>query len=241
MIMSGAAIVEASNKVIDQGRKLAGAALEAAAIDIEFRNGRFIIAGTDRAIGIMELAEKIRHGLALPADGPQSLDVSHVSETIPSAFPNGCHVAEVEIDPDTGMVEVVKYLSVNDFGTIINPLLVEGQIHGGVTQGLGQVLMEVTAYDDDGQLKTGSYMDYAVPRAADTPPFSFASHPVPATSNPLGVKGCGEAGCAGALTSLMNAICDALSEYGIRHIDMPVTPERVWQAINQAKSKQSAA
>jgi carbon-monoxide dehydrogenase large subunit len=239
MMTSGAAIVEAAEKVIEQGRSLAGVALEAAAADIEFRSGRFVIAGTDRAIGVLELAQKIHRGLALPADGPQSLDVSLVSQTIPSAFPNGCHVAEVEIDPETGVVEVVDYISVNDFGTIINPLLVEGQIHGGVTQGLGQVLMEVTAYDADGQLLTGSYMDYAMPRAGDTPFFRFVSHPVPATTNPLGVKGCGEAGCAGALTSLMNAICDALADHGIRHIDMPATPQRVWQAIEAAKSKQA--
>jgi carbon-monoxide dehydrogenase large subunit len=240
MMTSGAAIVEAAEKVIEQGRSLAGVALEAATADIEFRSGRFVIAGTDRAIGVIELAQKIRRGLALPADGPQSLDVSLVSQTIPSAFPNGCHVAEVEIDPETGVIEVVEYISVNDFGTIINPLLVEGQIHGGVTQGLGQVLMEVTAYDADGQLLTGSYMDYAMPRAGDTPSFRFVSHPVPATTNPLGVKGCGEAGCAGALTSLMNAICDALADHGIRHIDMPATPQRVWQAIEAAKSRQKA-
>jgi carbon-monoxide dehydrogenase large subunit len=240
MMMSGAAIVEAADKVIEQGRKVASAVLEAAPSDIEFRAGQFVIAGTDRSVGILELAEKLRHGVALPADVPASLDVKHVSETIPSAFPNGCHVCEVEIDPDTGIVEVVKYVSVNDFGTIVNPLLVEGQIHGGVTQGIGQVLMEVTAYDEDGQLKTGSYMDYAMPRAADTPDFGFASHPVPATTNPLGVKGCGEAGCAGALTSVMNAICDALADVGIKHIDMPATPERVWRAISEAKSRQAA-
>ena len=160
----------------------------------------------------------------------------HVTDTIPSAFPNGCHVAEVEIDPATGVIEVVKYSSVNDFGTIINPLLVEGQIHGGVVQGIGQALMEVTAYDTDGQLLTGSYMDYAMPRAPDAPMFAFASHPVPAKSNPLGVKGCGEAGCAGALTSVMNAIADAVAERGVRHIDMPATAERVWAALESAST-----
>ncbi len=235
MMMSGTAIVEAADKVIEQGRKVASVVLEAAPADIEFRAGQFVIAGTDRSVGILELAEKLRRGVALPPDMPSSLDVKHVSETIPSAFPNGCHVCEVEVDPDTGIVEVVKYVSVNDFGTIVNPLLVEGQIHGGVTQGIGQVLMEVTAYDEDGQLKTGSYMDYAMPRAADTPDFRVTSHPVPATTNPLGIKGCGEAGCAGALTSVMNAICDALADLGIKHIDMPATPERVWRAINAAK------
>jgi len=234
MYASGTALVEAAQKVIERGREIAGAVLEASAADIEFRDGRFVIAGTDRSIGIMELAGKLRAGVTLPDNVPTSLDVKHVTEAIPSAFPNGCHVAEVEIDPATGVVEVVKYSSVNDFGTIINPLLVEGQIHGGVVQAIGQALMETTAYDSDGQLLTGSYMDYAMPRAPDAPMMGVASHPVPAKSNPLGVKGCGEAGCAGGLTSVMNAIVDALSEYGIRHIDMPVTAEKVWRAIKDA-------
>jgi carbon-monoxide dehydrogenase large subunit len=157
---------------------------------------------------------------------------------IPSAFPNGCHVAEVEIDPDTGVTQVVRYASVNDFGTIVNPLLVEGQVHGGVMQGIGQALMEIVRFDDTGQLLTGSFMDYALPRADDAPSrFDFASHAVPATTNPLGAKGCGEAGCAGALTSVMNAIVDALSAHGVREFDMPATPERVWRAIREARAK----
>jgi carbon-monoxide dehydrogenase large subunit len=163
--------------------------------------------------------------------------VTHVTEAIPSAFPNGCHVAEVEIDPETGSVELVRYSSVNDFGTIVNPLLVAGQVHGGVVQGIGQALMEVVRHDETGQLLTGSFMDYALPRAADVPAaIGFESHPVPAKTNPLGVKGCGEAGCAGALVSMMNAIVDALSELGIRRFDMPATPLRVWEAIRNAKS-----
>ncbi len=166
---------------------------------------------------------------------PTSLDVAHVFDQAPSAFPNGAHIAEVEVDPDTGVVAVVRYAMVNDFGTLINPLLVEGQAHGGIVQGIGQALMEATVYDDAGQLLSGSYMDYAMPRATDAPSFRFLSHPVPATTNPLGVKGCGEAGCAGALPSVMNALVDALSEYGIRHLDMPATPERVWMAIRQAR------
>jgi len=132
-----------------------------------------------------------------------------------------------------GIVSVTCFTS-SDFGTIINPLLVAGQIHGGVVQGIGQALMEVTAYDGDGQLLTGSYMDYALPRAPDTPMIEVASHPVPAKSNPLGVKGCGEAGCAGALTSVMNAVVDALADQGVRHIDMPVTAEKVWRALHDA-------
>jgi carbon-monoxide dehydrogenase large subunit len=234
MMNSGGAIVEASAKVIEQGRIIASHMLETAVADIEFADGRFTIAGTDRGVGIMELADKLRAGAKLPPDSPQTLDVSHVSNGQPSAFPNGCHVAEVEVDPQTGVIEVVKYTSVNDFGTVINPMLVEGQIHGGVLQGIGQAMLERTVYDDDGQFLTGSYMDYCLPRAVDAPPFETVHHPVPAKTNPLGVKGCGEAGCAGALTSVMNAIADALSEYGIRHIDMPATPEKVWQAIRAA-------
>jgi carbon-monoxide dehydrogenase large subunit len=237
MSSSGMAIVEASAKVVDKGKEIAAHVLEASPGDIEFKAGRFVIAGTDRAIGIMELAAKLRSGLKLPEGTPNSLDVRHVSDGAPSVFPNGCHVAEVEIDPATGVTQVVKYAAVNDFGTVVNPMLVEGQIHGGVVQGIGQALMENTVYDSDGQLVTGSFMDYAMPRAHDVPEFVVESHPVPATSNPLGTKGCGEAGCAGALTSVMNAIADALADYGIRHIDMPASPSRVWSAIQEAESR----
>ena len=236
MMNSGAAIVEASAKVIEQGKVIASHLLEASVADIEFAAGRFVVAGTDRSVGIMELAEKIRSGLKLPPDVPSSLDVRHVSEGMPAAFPNGCHVAEVELDPEIGQIEVVKYSSVNDFGTIINPLTVNGQVHGGVVQGIGQALLERTVYDDDGQLLSGSYMDYALPRAHDAPDVTVLSHPVPAKTNPLGVKGCGEAGCAGGLASVMNAVVDALSTYDVKHIDMPATPERVWQAIRAARA-----
>ena len=237
---SGAAILEASAKVIENGKAIASHVLEASPADIEFADGRFVIAGTDRAIGIMELADKLRAGLKLPEGTPPSLDVSLVSDGVPSSFPNGCHVAEVEIDPETGAVEVVRYSSVNDFGTIVNPLLVAGQVHGGVIQGIGQALMENAVYDADGQLLTGSFQDYAMPRAHQFPDIGFVSHPAPATTNPLGTKGCGEAGCAGALVCVMNAIVDALSVYGIRHIDMPASPARVWAAIEAAKKGKAA-
>ncbi len=229
------AMVDAIAKVVEQGKLAASHVLEASPSDIEFANGRFTIAGTDRWIGVIELAAKLREGFKLPDDAPKSLDVKLASEPVPSAFPNGCHVAEVEIDPETGVVEVVKYTSVNDFGTLLNPLLVEGQMHGGLVQGIGQVLMENTVYDGDGQLITGSFMDYAMPRAPDVPSFVTAHHPVPAKTNPLGVKGCGEAGCAGALIAVPNAIIDALSEYGIRHLEMPLTAEKIWQAIKTAR------
>ena len=229
IMASGAAIVEASDKVIDKGKQIAGVALEASATDIEFQLGRFTIVGTDRGIGIMELAERLRTGMKLPEGVPDTLDVSHVHDAAPSAFPNGAHVAEVEIDPDTGWVEVVKYTMVNDFGTVINPLLVEGQSHGGVVQGIGQALFERTVYSEDGQFLTGSFTDYALPRASDTPSFRMDYHSVPAKTNVLGAKGCGEAGCAGSLPSVMNAISDAL---GGKHINMPATPERVWEALH---------
>jgi aerobic carbon-monoxide dehydrogenase large subunit len=235
IMASGAAIVQASAKVVEQGREIAAHVLEAGVADIEFARGRFTIAGTDRGIGILELAERLRGGEELPEGAPSTLDVRTVFESAPSAYPNGCHVAEVEVDPETGVTEVVRYAMVNDFGTVINPLLVEGQLHGGVLQGIGQALMERTVYDGSGQLVTGSYMDYALPRAADAPFFSFESRPVPATTNPLGAKGCGEAGCAGSLPAVMNALADALREVGVKHIDMPATPQAVWGAIHGAR------
>jgi aerobic carbon-monoxide dehydrogenase large subunit len=241
LMHSGTAIVEAAGKVIEQGKQAASHVLEAAIEDIEFTHGRFVIAGTDRSIGILELAEKLRSGVSFPEGIPATLDVRHVSDGPGAAtFPNGCHVCEVELDPHTGLMEVVRYLSVNDFGTVINPMIVEGQMDGGVVQGIGQALMELTVYDDDGQLLTGSYMDYALPRAPDCPPMTVLHHPVPATTNVLGVKGCGEAGCAGALTCVMNAVADALSEFGIHHLDMPATPYRVWQAIKDVSAARAA-
>jgi aerobic carbon-monoxide dehydrogenase large subunit len=240
IMSSGTAIVEAAAKVIEQGRQIASHVLEASVADIEFKDGTFVIAGTDRAIGIMDLADRIRGGIDLPVGVPATLDVRHVSEGAAATFPNGCHIAEVEVDPDTGVIAVVQYSCVNDFGTVINPMIVEGQLHGGAVQGIGQALMEMTVYDAEGQFLTGSYMDYALPRASDVPSFTVSGHPMPAKTNPLGVKGCGEAGCAGALTSVMNAVVDALSEYGIRHIDMPATPFRVWQAIHAAATRSAS-
>ncbi|MDI1287107.1 MAG: xanthine dehydrogenase family protein molybdopterin-binding subunit [Reyranella sp.] len=231
-IVGSQAFLEAGDKLIDQGRHIAAHVLEAATADIEFIKGRYVIAGTDRSVSIVELADKLRAGLKLPPDVPQSLDVSHISDNPPFSFPNGCHVAEVEIDRDTGTIEVVRYFMVNDFGTVINPMLVAGQAHGGVIQGIGQALMERTVYDSQGQPVAGSFMDYAMPRATDAPDFSIENHSVPCKTNRLGVKGCGEAGCAGALPSVMNAVVDALAEHGVSHIDMPVTPEKVWRVLN---------
>jgi carbon-monoxide dehydrogenase large subunit len=233
---SGMAIVQASQKVIEKGKRAAAHLLEASEADIEFSAGQFTIAGTDRSIDIIELAKRLREG-KMPEGVPDSLDVDHTTEPVPSAFPNGCHVAEVEIDPDTGVIQIVRYTGVNDFGTVVNPMLVEGQLHGGVAQGIGQALMEHIRYDESGQPITGSLMDYALPRAEDIPSMTVGDHPVPAKSNPLGTKGCGEAGCAGSLSTVVNAVLDALSDYGITHLDMPLTSERVWRAIKDAKGK----
>jgi len=233
---SGMAIVEASKLIIEKGKRAAAHLMEAAEGDIEFDRGRFTIAGTDRSIDIIELARRLREG-KMPDGLPSSLDVDHTTEGVPSTFPNGCHVAEVEIDPETGIVQIVRYTGVNDFGTIVNPMLVAGQLHGGVAQGIGQALMECVSYDSNGQPITGSFMDYAMPRAGDIPLMAVGDHPVPAKSNPLGTKGCGEAGCAGSLSTIVNAVIDALSAFGIAHIDMPLTPERVWRAIRDAKAK----
>jgi carbon-monoxide dehydrogenase large subunit len=233
---TGQAIVEASALVIAKGKQAAAHMLEASEGDIEFSGGRFTIAGTDRSIGIMELAERLRETKA-PEGVPDTLDVDHASKDTPSTFPNGCHVAEVEIDPDTGVTRIVRYFAVNDFGTVVNPMIVAGQLHGGVAQGIGQALMEEVSYDESGQPITGSFMDYAMPRAEDIPLMEVGDHPSPATTNPLGTKGCGEAGCAGSLVCIVNAVVDALSEYGITHIDMPLTSERVWRAIQDAKAK----
>lgn len=239
LMASGTAIAEASALVIENGRKVAAHVLEAAEADIEFEivatGGRFRIAGTDRAIGIMELEERLRQGIDLPPELPRTLSVSHVAKGPPFSFPNGCHIAEVEVDPETGVANVVRYTMVNDFGTIVNPLLVEGQAHGGVVQGIGQALYERVVYDEQGQPLSGSFMDYALPRAVEAPTMSFASHPVPCKTNVLGAKGCGEAGCAGALPSVMNALVDALSEYGVKHIDMPATALKIWEAIQAAR------
>ena len=242
MMNSGQAIVEAAAKAVDQGKQIASHALEASPGDIEFKDGNFSVAGTDRRVNIMELADKVRTGaLKLPPNEPQSLDVNHVSEGSPSAYPNGCHVCEVEIDPATGQTEVVKYSSVNDFGNLINPMLVNGQVHGGVVQGIGQALYEHTVYDDQGQLLTGSFMDYPMPRADTVPAMVIAHHSVPCRTNPLGVKGAGESGVAGSLPSAMNAVLHALSYAGVSTLDMPFTSERVWQALQMAQPAQRRA
>ena len=216
MMTSGIAIVEAADKFIETGKQIAAHVLEAAAADIEFRAGRFVIAGTDRSVGIMELAEKIRAGLELPAGSAADPRCRRISATArPRPFRTAAISPRSRSTPKPAWSRSCATRFVNDFGVVINPLLVDGQAHGGIVQGIGQALREHTVYDETGQLLTGSYMDYAMPRAEDAPLFTHAIHPVPAKTNPLGAKGCGEAGCAGALPSVMNALVDAL--VGIRH------------------------
>ena len=235
IMASGGAIVEASVEVIKKAKQAASHVFEAPIQDIEFHNGNMLVAGTDKTITLSELSHKLKTEFIGVPDLPNTLDVKLDHGGVPSAFPNGCHVCEVEIDPETGQTIFDDYYMVNDFGVLINPLMVEGQCHGGVAQGLGQAVMEDVVYDADGQVLSGSFMDYALPRASDLPNFHFASLPSPATSNALGVKGCGEAGCAGAMPAIMNAIVDALSEFGISHIDMPATPQKIWRAIQEVK------
>ena len=211
--------------------------LETAEIDIEFTDGRFAVVGTDRAVTLKEVAAKAAES------GTGGIAFSEMARWTPpaSTFPNGCHVAEVEVDPATGVIEVLRYSVVDDFGTVINPMLVIGQIHGGVAQGLGQALQERVVFDpDSGQLLTASFMDYQMPRAVDMPPIEVKLNSVPSTTNMLGMKGAGEAGAIGAPPAIINAVVDALSELGITHIDMPATPEAVWTAIRDAESRLAA-
>lgn len=234
LVGAGNAILDASNGIVDIGKKVAAHVLEAAEVDIEFSRGNFTVAGTDKSINIMALADYLRETGDLPDSVPASLDHKAVHDTSPSSFPNGCHVCEVEIEPETGEVEILRYTVVDDFGVVINPLIVEGQVQGGIAQGIGQILVEQTVYDDSGQLLTGSYMDYAMPRADDMCSFDFSTRNVPCATNPLGVKGCGEAGNGASMPAVMNAVLDALSVRGITEFDAPASPHRVWKALQKA-------
>jgi len=232
--MGGGALALAAERVIDKTRRVAAHLLEAAAIDIDFRDGRFSIAGTDRRVTFDKVVAACFDPKQLPAGEAPGLDESarHVPDNY--TFPYGVHVAEVEIDRDTGQVALVGYVAVHDFGRALNPMLLAGQVHGGVTQGIGQALLEHTAYAPDGQLLAGSYMDYCLPRADDLPSFVFDHRDTPTTRNLLGVKGCGEAGATGSPPAVMNAVMDALAPLGVRHVDMPATAEKIWRAMNGA-------
>jgi carbon-monoxide dehydrogenase large subunit len=234
--VGGAAFLGAAQKIIAKGKLIAGHLLEASPLDIEFADGSFTVAGTDRSIDLVAVAKASYIPQRMPPGLELGLDAQAVVTPPGATFPNGCHVCEVEIDPETGVVKIVRYAVVDDVGKVVNPLLLKGQIHGGIAQGAGQALCEQMIYDgESGQLLTGSFMDYGMPRADDVPFFAVASNEVPAKTNPLGIKGAGEAGTVGALPAVMNAVNDALSPLGIRHFDMPATPERVWRAISAAR------
>jgi carbon-monoxide dehydrogenase large subunit len=191
-----------------------------------------MIAGTDRSIALLDLARRTRAARDLPQGLPQTLDECGISTADKNTFPNGCHVCEVEIDPETGATTLCRYTVADDFGRIVNPMIVEGQIHGGIVQGLGQALFEQAVYDaESGQLLTGSLMDYALPRAEDVGALDITFNEVLCTTNALGMKGCGEAGSVGSIAAAMNAVSDALAPLGVRHLDMPASPQRVWAAI----------
>jgi carbon-monoxide dehydrogenase large subunit len=235
--MGTAAIMIAADKVIAKGKKIAAHALEAAESDIAFAEGTFRIAGTDRSLPLAEMVKIAYDPARLPKDVEGGLYESGTYRGDIACYPNGCHACEIEIDEDTGAVQVLRYVVVDDFGVVINPLLVKGQVHGGVAQGLGQALMENFVYDaSSGQVLSGSFMDYCMPRADDMSSFEIETRPTPTTTNPLGVKGAGEAGTVGALPVVMNAVIDALAPLGVRHLDMPASPERVWRAIREAKA-----
>jgi carbon-monoxide dehydrogenase large subunit len=233
--VGGAALQIAAQRIVEKGKQIAAILLEASALDIEFADGAFTVAGTDKSVDLTSVAKASYNLQRMPAGMEIGLDANAVYRPPAGTFPNGCHLCEVEIDRDTGVAEIVHYAVVDDVGTVVNPLLLKGQIHGGIAQGLGQALCENMAYDkESGQLLSGSFMDYCMPRASDFPSIEVASNAVPAKNNPLGIKGAGEAGCVGALPAVMNAINDALLPLGIRHFEMPATPERLWQAISQA-------
>jgi carbon-monoxide dehydrogenase large subunit len=230
-ITVGTAIVRVAEAVIRKGKSLAADALEAAEADIVYDRGEFVVTGTDRRITLFELAARAQERKQR-GDDSEDLDTKLTADT-PQTFPNGCHIAEVEIDPETGATSLVGYTAVDDCGNVLDHMVVEGQVHGAIVQGLGQVLLEHLVYDRAGQLVTGSFMDYAMPRAADVPPLMAAEHSTPATTNPLGVKGVGEAGTTGALAAIMNAIANAVP--GAAHLDMPATPEKVWAACRKGQ------
>jgi aerobic carbon-monoxide dehydrogenase large subunit len=234
--VGGNAVLGAAEKVHAKARRWAAHLLEAAEADIEFVEGRFAVAGTDRAVTLREIAERAYLSQS-PAPEGLEFGLAERERFLPQAktFPNGCHVAEVEIDPETGGVTVERYTVVDDFGRVVNPLLLAGQVHGGVVQGIGQALHEFCRYDpESGQLVSGSLSDYALPRADDVPDIDFTANQFPCRTNPLGVKGAGEAGAVAAPPAIINAVIDALAPLGVRHIDMPATPERVWRAIRSA-------
>jgi carbon-monoxide dehydrogenase large subunit len=242
LAVGGSAIVKAMDKIVAKGKKIAAHLLEASEADIEFKDGTFSVAGTDRAKTLAEVALTAYVPHNFPHDELEpGLDETAFYDPKNFTFPSGAHIAEVEIDPETGRLEIVNFTASDDFGRIINPMIVAGQVHGGLAQGIGQAVLEGCVFDKEtGQLLTGSYNDYAMPRADDLPEFHLSTHVTLCTHNPLGVKGCGEAGAIGAPAAIANAVVDALKPLGIRHVEMPLTPERLWRTIQQHQPRAAA-
>jgi carbon-monoxide dehydrogenase large subunit len=238
--LAGSAFHGAIEKIIAKGTKLAAHLLGVDAADIKFAEGIFSSPKTNRTLTMQDVARAAADPNKLPQDMEGGLTATSVYKADVENYPNGCHVCEVEIDRDTGEVSIARYTVVDDVGTVLNPMLLHGQIHGGVVQGVGQILMEDIRRDASGQPLTGSFMDYAMPRASDVGDIEVESHPVPTRTNPIGVKGAGEAGCVGALPAVANALVDALSQFGVRHIEMPATPECVWRAIHARDETRSS-
>ena len=241
LAVGGSAIVKASDKIIAKGKRIAAHLLEAAVEDIEFKDGLFRVAGTDRAKALAEvsLAAYVPHNYPIEELEP-GLEETAFYDPKNFTFPAGCHICEVEIDPETGEVEVANFTAVDDVGRVINPMIVEGQVQGGVAQGIGQALLETCVYDDTGQLVSGSMMDYALPRADDLPDLRVGTAVTMCTHNPLGVKGCGEVGAIGAPPAVIGAVVDALRDFGVRHINMPATPQTIWRTINHSRQRLAA-
>ncbi len=232
LAVGGSAMVKAMDKIIVKGKKIAAHLMEASVDDIEFKDGTFSVAGTDKTKTLTDisLAAYVPHNYPIEELEP-GLDETSFYDPKNFTFPGGCHVAEVEIDKDTGVVEVVNFVAVDDVGRVINPMIVEGQVQGGVAQGIGQALLEHAVYDESGQLLSGSMMDYTMPRADDLPNITVGTEITLCTHNPLGVKGCGEVGAIGSPPAVINAIIDALKAYNVRHIDMPATPQKLWSIM----------
>jgi carbon-monoxide dehydrogenase large subunit len=237
--LGGSAVDAAAGKVIEKARAIAAFALKVDPGAVKFATGVFSAPGTNQTLTLKEVAKLAANPARLPRGMEPGLVETAVYRGEAENFPNGCHVCELEIDPETGSVEILRYSVVDDVGTVLNPLILHGQITGGIAQGVGQILCEDIAFDASGQLLTGSFMDYAMPRASDISAIAIRSNPVPTKTNPLGVKGAGEAGTVGAMPAVANALVDALSEFGVRHIEMPATPERIWRAIQGEKRARS--
>jgi carbon-monoxide dehydrogenase large subunit len=242
LVVGGAALSKASDKVVTKGKKIAAHLLEAGEHDIQFEAGVFSVAGTDRSKTFQEIAGAayVPHNYPLEVLEP-GLEEQAYYDPVNFTYPGGCHVAEVEIDPDTGIVTLERYTAVDDVGTVINPMIVEGQLHGGIVQGVGQALYESAVYDEvSGQLLSGSFMDYTMPRADHVPNMNVQTHSTRCTHTPMGVKGCGEVGTIGSPAAVINAVVDALSHLGVQHVDMPATPNRIWRVIQNAAMPRAA-